>query len=141
MRKSCAVCGDPFEAKRPAAKFCGDRCRQRAHRRPEAAAQAKVLDVAAEQEAEPTPSLLKGPVTLATSAELVAAGRLETALGQAALALARRIDFPTTDTGSALAALVREHRATLVEAVKDAEKAADPLDQLRLRRERKLAGG
>lgn len=141
MRKSCAVCGEPFEAKRAAAKYCGDRCRQRAHRSPEAASESKVLEPAGEPTSEPPPALLAGPVTLATMVELEDAGRLETALGQAALALARRIDFPATDTGSALASLAREHRATLAEAVRDAKTAMDPLDELRLRRERKLAGG
>jgi hypothetical protein len=80
-----------------------------------------------------------GSLAAATQAELDRAGRLGSAVGQAALALARRIDASQGETGSALAALVREHRATLAEAVKDAEVAADPLDELRNRRERKLA--
>jgi hypothetical protein len=74
-------------------------------------------------------------------AELEAAGRLGTALGQAAVALARRIDAGASEPGSSFASLVRQHGATLAEAVKDAAAKADPLDELRSRRERKFAGG
>lgn len=141
MRKLCAVCGTEFEAKRPAAKFCGQTCRQRAHRRPEAASEAKVLELPAETTSESTPEISAGSVTAATAAELEAAGRLDTALGQLALTLARRIDHGASETGSGVASLARQHRETLADAVKDAQQAADPLDELRKRRERKLAGG
>lgn len=137
MRKSCVVCGTEFEAKRSAAKYCGARCRQRAHRRPEAASDAKVLALSAELASETS----AGGTAAATAVELERAGRLETALGQLALALARRIDAGDAETGSSLAALARQHRETLAEAVRDAQQAVDPLDELRKRRERKLAGG
>lgn len=141
MRKSCAVCGTEFEAKRAAAKYCGQTCRQRAHRRPEAASDAKVLPLPPETTSEPAPVMVGGRLAAATAAELDQAGRLETAVGQAALALAARIDGGIRETGAALAALVREHRATLAEAVRGAAKAADPLDELRARRERKRDTG
>ena len=32
MRKDCEACGMPFEAKNSRARYCSDRCRQRAHR-------------------------------------------------------------------------------------------------------------
>jgi hypothetical protein len=140
MQKSCAVCRKPFEAKRPAAKYCGQTCRQRAHRRPDAAAESKVLELPAEPTSELAPAV-GGSVTAATVAELEAAGRLETALGQAAVALARRIDAGASEPGSSFASLVRQHGATLTEAVKDAKTAVNPLDELKSRRERKLAGG
>jgi hypothetical protein len=138
VRKSCTVCGGSFEAKRAAAKTCGDRCRQRAHRSPQAASEPKVLELPAESTSEPSPA---GSVTTATAAELEQAGRLETALGQAALALARRIDTGASETGSSFASLARQHREALAEAVRDAKKAADPLDELRARRERKRDAG
>ncbi|MGZ0231122.1 hypothetical protein [Streptomyces sp. H49] len=83
----------------------------------------------------------------AARAELVAVGRESTAAGRAVLALARRIDSSTMEPGSSLAALIREFRASMAEAVKGAEKAADPVDalrakkdELRARRERKHTG-
>jgi hypothetical protein len=137
MWKSCAVCTSQFEAKRAAAKYCGQTCRQRAHRRPEAASESMVVETQDEAAGEPATGL----VTAATSTELETAGRLDSALGQAALALARRIDRGDAETGSSLAALVRQHRETLADAVHDAQRDADPLDELRSRRERKRGAG
>jgi hypothetical protein len=131
MLKTCE-CGAEFEAKRAAAKYCSERCKKRAQRRPGGTTKVVTLPPAAPAST--------GSLAAATQAELDRAGRLASAVGQAALALARRIDASHGETGSALAALVREHRATLAEAVKDVEVAADPLDELRNRRERKLAG-
>jgi hypothetical protein len=134
MLKTCEVCPTEFEAKRAAAKYCSEKCKKRAQRRPGGTRAAKVVTL------PPAAPVSAGSLAAATQAELDRAGRLASAVGQAALALARRIDASHGETGSALAALVREHRATLAEAVKDAEVAADPLDELRGRRERKLAG-
>lgn len=134
MRKACAECGEEFEAKRTAAMYCSGRCTKRAQRRPnpqEGPAPVREMPV--------QPSA--GSVTASTQAELERAGREESAAGQSALALARRIDASSGETGSGVAALVREHRAVLAEALKDAETAADPIDELRTRRERKLASG
>lgn len=130
MRKTCADCGEPFEAKRTAARFCSPTCRQRAHRRPEQPAEILTLQTAASP----------GSLAAATQARLEAADRLDSPDGQAALVLARRIDAGGAETGSALASMVREHRAALTEAVRDARVEADPMDELKGRRERKLAG-
>jgi glycerate-2-kinase len=81
-----------------------------------------------------------GPVTAATLKELNAAERAGTALGESALALARRVDGAARDSGASLASLARELRATLAEALRDAAAAADPLDELRARRDRKRTG-
>jgi hypothetical protein len=79
-----------------------------------------------------------GPVVTATRAELEAAGRLSTSLGAKALALATKIDAGR-ETGTALAALVRQHDLTHAEALKGAQRAASVLDELRARRDAKLA--
>jgi hypothetical protein len=79
-------------------------------------------------------------VMAATEAELDSVGRLETPLGQAALVLAVRLEASHREPGTALAALVREHRAALAEAMRGARVAADPVDELRARRDRKRAG-
>jgi hypothetical protein len=126
--RSCDVCDRQYDAKRPSSRFCGATCRKRNQRSPEPAA---------------APALFVAPasgLSAATAAELEAAGRLETSLGQAALVLARRVDGGDREPGSALASLVREHRASLAEALRGAQQAASPLDEVKARRDRKLAG-
>ena len=76
----------------------------------------------------------------ATLRELEAAGRADSSVGLAALGLAARIDT-AADTGASMAALVREYRATMAEAVRGASVAASPLDELRRRRDAKLNAG
>jgi hypothetical protein len=129
VRVQCAMCPTVFDAKRPTAKYCSARCRTRASRagvaaprQPKARSAVSVQDVPAGVEA-------------ATAAELAAAGRAETVSGQSALALARRIDA-AVDTGAAMASMVRELRAAMGDAVAGGQVAADPLDELRQRRER-----
>jgi hypothetical protein len=135
VRKQCAVCRVPFEAQRVAAKYCSPRCRVRATR-----ARAAGQDGTAVSVAEPSPATPAG-VEAAITAELAAAGRTATSSGQSALALARRIDAGAGEPGSALAAMVRELRAALADAVKDGQAVANPLDELRARRERSRAAG
>lgn len=139
MRWICTVCAVGFDAKRES-KYCGGRCRKRAQRRPEGIAAAAIPA----GDAPDTPGARPGAgLEQATRGELAAAGRAETAVGQAAVVLAHRIDRGTTETGASLAAMVREYRATLAEALRETEQSTDPLDELRARRERgghKLAG-
>ena len=77
-------------------------------------------------------------MTVATMAELVVADRVESSLGQAALLMARRLDMTSADTGSSVAALAREQRATLALALESATNVLDPADQLRLQREARI---
>ena len=79
-----------------------------------------------------------GAVEAAVRGALEAAGRLSTPLGQVALALARRLDSPSGDTGAGLAALAKQLAATLAAVTADVRPADDLLDELRLRRDRKL---
>lgn len=127
MQKRCAVCPRVFEAKRASAKYCSRRCSMRASRAGLAG------------QARPEPSAAPGGgVFLATMAELDAAGVVDSSSGQAALILARRIDAPGAETGAGLAALVKQHGATLVDAVRGGEAIVSPLDELRSRRDRKF---
>jgi len=71
--------------------------------------------------------------------ELRSAGQLNSALGAQAVRLAERMESPF-DTGSAIAALSRELRAVMTEALQDASRAVDPLDELAQRRLQKAAG-
>lgn len=128
MRKHCTVCSAEFEAKRNTAKYCSRRCSVRASRQPKPAA-------SAQPQMPPDPD---AELWTATLAELDAAGRVNSASGRAALLLARRLDMQVVDSGSSLAAMVREHRTALADAVKGSGRAANPMDELRARRERKL---
>ena len=74
-----------------------------------------------------------------TARELEAADRLDTVLGQAALVLARRIESPM-ETGSSIASMTKQLRETLADALKGAQRVADPLDEIRARRDSKRAG-
>jgi len=86
----------------------------------------------------PFPAPVDGPLTVATMAELIVADRVESSLGQSALLMARRLDTPGADTGSSVAALAREQRATLALALESASNILDPADQLRLQREARI---
>lgn len=129
MDRNCDVCRVPYVAKRPNSRFCSERCRKRAQRGSPTVAAVIVA---------PSPRLF-GSLTSVTTAELERAGRLDTTAGVAALILAARLDAETTDTGSSVAALVREHRVTLTEALRGAA-LADPVDELRNRRDARRAG-
>ena len=122
MERSCNACGAPYEAVRASSQYCGDTCKKRAQRGYTPPA---------------TTSTGSGTAT-AVRAELTAAGRLDTHLGAAALALADRIDNATAVMG--FAALVKELRATMEAATAGAVEAMDPVDELRARRDDKRAG-
>jgi hypothetical protein len=123
MDRSCDVCGTSYVAKRTTSRYCSAKCRMRASRGTSAKPTAP----------EPQEMVLErsaGPVEWATALELREIGRLETALGLQCLALARRLDAPLRDTGSAMASISRELRATLAEAKRGAGAATSP-QQLR----------
>lgn len=78
------------------------------------------------------------PVNLvaATVAELAKADRHNSPAGQAAILLAYRLEQSAGDSGASVAAMVKEHRATLEEALKEGEKPTIVAD-LRKRRDAK----
>lgn len=75
----------------------------------------------------------------ATKARLTELGKIESALGSAALVLAGRLDDPDTP-GSAVAAIGKELRAMLTELEQHATVVADPIDELKARREKRQRG-
>lgn len=127
MQRSCAQCGQPYKAKRATAKYCSSLCRTRASRagRPAKAA--------------PKPTETYGVLESATRRELDAAECLDTMLGWASIELARRIES-STESGSSVASMVRVLRDTMTEALKGTT-VADPLDELRDRRDAKRNAG
>lgn len=123
MQRPCDVCGEVYEAKRATSKYCSDRCKMRK-------ARGAVTRSGGEKVAQLAPEPTDGPVTAAALVTLRETERLETPLGQAALALARRVDVGR-DTGAGLAALVKQFEATLTAATANVKSDASPLDRAR----------
>lgn len=155
MNIECHSCGDEFVAKRPHAKYCSERCKKRAQRAAPKAEQRKaataVVGRLMDDDETPREAPAEGrvivddvPLTVyaVTVDELRKAGKVGTVGGQSALALARRIDNPTLDTGSALAGMVKQLEATMAGVLADKDDDGDELDELRRRREeRRRAAG
>jgi hypothetical protein len=76
-------------------------------------------------------------VTVAVREELERIGKAATPMGATAMRLAGRLDAGD-DPGSAMAAMARELRLTLAELSAHAPAVADPVDELRRRREARL---
>lgn len=127
MKRNCDSCAAPYDAQRPNSRFCSESCRKKASR---GTSSPHIEPIAADVSAATTRSRVQ--------AELEAAGRADTYLGAAALALADRIDQATAVMG--FAALVKELRATMDAALAGVQQAADPLDELRRRRDAKRTG-
>lgn len=124
MTGSCEVCGEAYEFSRPSARFCSPKCRTRAHRDPGAV----------RKPSAPQPPVQAGIVVAAVRAELGAAGRDQSYLGSVALTLADRMDGSKSIMG--YAAMAKELRLTMDQALVGAKVAVDPVDELRLRRDR-----
>ncbi len=146
MRITCAACSTDFDARSSRARFCSAKCRYDAHYRrtklglPEGPAKPEQAKPKRTRKAKPTPESDAPVGTLgAVLAELREAGRLDSSAGQAAVALARRID-DGAESSAGLAALTRELRAAMAEALARAEAAGDALDELRARREARRVG-
>ena len=77
----------------------------------------------------------KSALVTAVEAELVAAGRLDSAKSQIAVLAAERVSSPMGDSGSSFAALLRELRVCLDDALGGVSVGVDPLDEIRRRRE------
>lgn len=130
MQRSCDVCGVPYEAKRASSRYCSTRCRTRASR-------GQVVPLAQRPTPTPVPAAAAGAVERSTAATLENVGRLDTPLGQACIVLARRLDSPGADTGSAMAAVAGRLETMLASATKGAGAATAPQqlrDQLAERR-------
>ena len=127
VQRPCDVCGRAYEAKRANSRYCSDTCRKRSQR-------------AGGAPTRPPPVTAEGdPLIAAIERELEGAGRLTCSAGQRALHLARLLAAPTADSGSAKAALDKQLAAAMAQALDGAKRAADPLDELQARRERRRA--
>ena len=140
MDRACDACGATFAARSVKARFCSDKCRSRARYRREVLGAPEAIAPKPKPKRTRKPKPVDSPTgTLgAVIAELTAAGRLDTSAGQAAVALASRID-QGAESSSGLAALTREMRAAMAEATANVAQAGDALDELRARREARRA--
>lgn len=134
MQRPCDVCGETYEAKRATSKYCSDRCKMRKAR---GAPTEHADPVPLGPVDAPEPEI--GPVEAETRRHLAGVDRETSVLGQTALVLARRLDHGR-DTGAAMASVAKQLEATLSSATKGVAFAADPLDELRARRDRKRSG-
>ena len=140
MDRACDACGATFAARSVKARFCSDKCRSRARYRREVLGAPEAIAPKPKPKRTRKPKPVDSPTgTLgAVIAELTDAGRLDTSAGQAAVALATRID-QGAESSSGLAALTREMRAAMAEALANVAQAGDALDELRARREARRA--
>ena len=144
MLITCASCSTDFDARSSRARFCSSKCRTAAHYRrtklgiPETR-DPKPVPKKSVKGRKPKPTDSPTGTLGAVVAELTEAGRLQTSAGQAAVALARRID-DGAESSSGLAALTREMRAAMAEATANVAQAGDALDELRAKREARRAG-
>jgi hypothetical protein len=127
LMRACDVCQAPYEALRRTSKSCSKRCSMRTSR----------AGVTAGSWVAREPSADGLALVEVARRELEAAGREQTALGQLAVLLAGRLCGPL-ETGGGVAALSKELREVMAVAVASAVAGADPLDELRRRREAKL---
>ena len=121
--RRCEACGKPITG-RVTKRFCGTTCRTRK-------AKGTVVPFKPADEAPRE----DGALVAAVRAELEAVDRATSALGVAALVLARRIDSGN-EPGSAVSGLTRELRATLAEATRGTVRSsvAQMRDELAARR-------
>lgn len=139
VKLKCLECGKPFESVRRSTKHCSPTCGKRAWRRNKDRDKYRGQDRGSSGE---QPVSARVPrISDATAAALEAAGRTETPLGQLALRLALRIDVGGDESGSAIAAMSKELRATLGAALAGAAAdGGDVVDMLRAKREAKQRG-
>lgn len=134
MTLSCSVCGNPFDAVRASARYCGAACRQRAKYNRDtgkpapnviALASRRVADAVVDAEVGSDADGLPANVESAVRAEL--GPLVASALGQQALVLARRLDKKEDVSGSAVAS-VSKQLTTLLAVAAERAAAKDPAD-------------
>lgn len=130
MQKQCAQCGKPFDYQKPTAKFCSGSCRA-------------TFSKTKPAESPPPETIPARPVSglvEAVMAELEALERLDTVTGRHALELASRIvSAPGMNAG--VASLSKELSRVLAEVRSKSTVVANPLDELKARRDHKRRTG
>lgn len=148
MQRNCDYCGAPYEAKTKASRFCKAAHRVSYSQRGKPKASVTQLqttakldqDLAQDDPPEPSSDDLMPPLVSAVAAELMAADRFHTSLGQQAFHLATRIVTAKFDTGASIASMHARLADFMEKALDGVKVADDPLDELKRRRDAKLAG-
>lgn len=128
--RACESCGASLEGRRSDARTCSLTCKERLKKRKQRGTVVEFAPRPVAGDAEP-------PVVLALIRDLEAAGRLDTAEGEHALFLCRRMAAAERDTGSGVASLSKEYRTARAEALKGAQVKRTRLDELRAQRDAK----
>jgi hypothetical protein len=152
VKIQCSMCHVWFEAKSTKAKTCSNRCKLRKHRGLSPDPSSAIASVGtmslipppelpadgsgASSDPSGTPEGLEMGCELTVRAELERYNRVNTVRGQIAIALARRIDNATAVVG--FAALTKELDRALEAALAGVEVEADPIDEIRKRRDAKM---
>jgi len=129
MSRTCEACGKPLNTANSRAKYCSDTCRARVSK-------GNVVPIPQRAAPDPTAVLLVD----ATRDMLAEYGRESHPLGLAALEVARSLADVNTPA-SAKAALAKQLEVLLSAATKGAKVAANPVDDIRARRDAKRAHG
>jgi hypothetical protein len=123
-----------FDSTRSNARFHSSACRSRAWK---ARKDASVGARAEKAKAVPVALRESSGLVAAVTAELEAAGRLESVPGRQALALARAMDDPST-SAAAVASSSREFSRVREQALRGAVVVRDGVDEVAARREAKV---
>src|SRR5690349_17314026 len=111
--RKCEYCEDVFTPRRGTARFCSDTCRAKAYNHRKNGSmpprEGKVIPMQPIPASEPLEGrvlqsnpLEMGDVERLTRRDLELADRLDTPIGATCITLARRLDNPKADTGSAM---------------------------------------
>lgn len=133
---NCARCGKPFSAVRSDAKYCSSTCRSAKFRGgPDPDLPPSGPDVL-------TVADITSDLVTAVENELLAAGVLATAAGQAALMLARIASNPAATDGPRVTA-ARQVAGAVAAAIASGAKGKSRMDEIKAKREAKehAAGG
>ena len=111
MVVTCVECGAEFDAIRSSATLCSARCRQRVSRRArkEAGPQGNVVPIGAPRKSGSKPAMpaeVGQPLSVESRTLRELGDAADTALGQACLLIARRLDDRVDASGAAVSSLV-----------------------------------
>lgn len=135
MQRACVVCGTRYEARRVTSKYCSSRCRTRACREQGRTGLVALTGAGAAPSAVLPAAVAESPgageLVAQVQRELQTANRLDTYLGQAAVDIARRIEATPGAPLSQVAAVHRELRVAVAEAVKGAHQVKSAVQRRR----------
>lgn len=123
MDRACGFCGGSLADRRRDARFCSDTCRAKAHavRKNSTVVPLPVRDdVPLEGVVLSSSPPDMGDVERLTRRDLEDAGKLDTPIGATCVALARRVDNPRSDTGSAMSSVAARLDELLSKATRGA---------------------